>query len=143
MKATLTILILCFLSCKCISALQDGDISTNSSLTKYLLWTRLNPVQEQELIFDDYFSVQNSDFDNEKLTKIVVHGYTGFGTMGWVTNMRNAILQKGKYCFLPQSNLVISRNLSKECAPIYCCMSASAYSRSKSKQSIKTEPPSS
>ena len=99
MKATLTILILYFLSCPSISALQDGDISTNVSLTKYLLWTRLNPVQEQELTFEDFESVQNSNFDYLKPTKVVVHGYTGFGTMEWVTDMRNAILQKGKKTF--------------------------------------------
>ena len=77
----------------------DNGISTNVSLTKYLLWTRSNPDQEQELIFNDLFSVRNSSFDPTKLTKIVVHGYTGFGTMGWVENVKNAFLLKGNQFF--------------------------------------------
>ena len=78
---------------------DDNGISTNVSLTKYLLWTRSNPDQEQELIFDDLLSVRNSSFDPTKLTKIVVHGYTGFGTMGWVENVKNAFLLKGNQFF--------------------------------------------
>ena len=78
---------------------DDNGISTNSSLTKYLLWTRSNPDQEQELIFDDLLSVRNSSLDPAKLTKIVVHGYTGFGTMGWVENVKNAFLLKGNQFF--------------------------------------------
>ena len=78
---------------------DDNGISTNASLTKYLLWTRSNPDQEQELIFNDLFSVRNSSFDPTKLTKIVVHGYTGFGTMGWVENVKNAFLLKGNQFF--------------------------------------------
>ena len=78
---------------------DDNGISTNASLTKYLLWTRSNPDQEQELIFDNLISVRNSSFDPTKLTKIVVHGYTGFGTMGWVENVKNAFLLKGNQIF--------------------------------------------
>ena len=91
-------LVVALWQCHLICALQDEEgISTNASLTRYLLWSRQNPEQEQELIFNDLMSVHNSTFDPKKLTKIVVHGYTGFGTMGWVTNVKNAFLLKGNF----------------------------------------------
>ena len=70
-------------------------ISTNVSLTKFYLWTRDNPDFEQELIFDDLESVQNSNFHSEWPTKVLVHGYTGNGKQSWVLQTRDNYLSQG------------------------------------------------
>lgn len=72
-------------------------ISTDETLTKFLLYTRENPGNndEQELVFANYSSIQDSNFDAGRKTKVLVHGYTGFGRMGWVMGVKNKYLQKG------------------------------------------------
>lgn len=77
-----------------IFASQDV-ISTNETLTKYYLWTRDNPSTHQELTFADVDSLLNSNFDSGRKTKVLVHGYTGFGTQGWVLRMKGKFLEKG------------------------------------------------
>ena len=105
-KMNFALVIILIFQWSSIFAFKDDEngISTNASLTKYLIWTRSNPDQEQELIFDDLLSVRNSTFDATKLTKVVVHGYTGFGTMGWVNNVKNAFLLKGNQFWRENSN---------------------------------------
>ena len=74
---------------------KDDTISTNVSLSRFLLWTRQNPTSTQELIFEDLPSIINSNFDAALKTKVLVHGYTGGGTQSWVTRMRDSFLLKG------------------------------------------------
>ena len=74
---------------------DDDAISTNVSLTRYLLWTRENPSISQEIFFEDLDSVSNSNFDGQKPTKILAHGYTGNGKQSWVIKVRDNFLEKG------------------------------------------------
>ena len=71
------------------------SISTDETLTRFYLWTKDNPSNEQELLFDDLASIEMSHFNAKRQTKVLVHGYTGNGKQGWVTTMRNHFLQKG------------------------------------------------
>ncbi len=56
-------------------ALLAGDLrqpSTNVSDIKFLLWTRGNPLYEEDLIFGDEDSITNSFYDPSKPTKVYV-----------------------------------------------------------------------
>ena len=72
-------------------------ISTNVSLTRFYLWTRDNPEVEQELLFDNLDSIQNSNFRSEWPTKVLVHGYTGNGKQSWVLQTRDNYLSISKF----------------------------------------------
>ncbi len=77
---------------------EPPKISTNISETRFYLWTRSNPGIDdyQELFFDDADSISKSFFNPLRKTKVLAHGYTGFGTMGWVERVMSAYLQVGK-----------------------------------------------
>lgn len=79
-----------------IPVFVSADISTNASLTRYYLWTRENPSSSQEVLFGNIESFQNSNFNVERKTKVLVHGYTGNGRQSWVINVKNRFLEKGK-----------------------------------------------
>ena len=74
---------------------QQGEISTDVTLTRYYLWTRQNQNIEQELIFGNLSNIQESNFDGSKKTKVFVHGYTGNGKQGWIINGKDLHLGKG------------------------------------------------
>eukprot|EP00095_Tigriopus_kingsejongensis_P006236 maker-scaffold301_size216225-snap-gene-1.24 protein:Tk06236 transcript:maker-scaffold301_size216225-snap-gene-1.24-mRNA-1 annotation:"lipase" len=61
----------------------------------FLLWTRENPLYEQELVLDDISSIQSSHFDPSRPTKVLVHGFTDNGRVRWVKLVRDAFLQTG------------------------------------------------
>jgi len=73
---------------------QQGEISTDVTLTRYYLWTRQNQNIEQELIFGNLSNIQESNFDGSKKTKVFVHGYTGNGKQGWIINGKDLHLGK-------------------------------------------------
>ena len=78
------------------SSLKSQDvISTNVTLTKFYLWTRQNPSEEQELIWGDLPSILNSNFESSKPTKVLVHGCTGNGKQQWVLDTRDNYLSIG------------------------------------------------
>jgi hypothetical protein len=74
-------------------------ISTDVTLTRYLLWTRDNAGnnEDQVLLFNNLTSIQESNFVGPKPTKIIVHGYSDHGKTGWVTRVKDAYLKKGMY----------------------------------------------
>ena len=74
---------------------QDG-ISTDETLTKYWLWSKENPQTRQELIFDNFESVDSSNFNASKPTKVLVHGFGDDGTTSWVIRNKNEFLDHGK-----------------------------------------------
>ena len=74
---------------------HDNGISTDETLTRYLLWSKANPDTEQELLFESYESVNSSNFDTSKPTKVLVHGYTDGGKTSWVIGTKNQFLIKG------------------------------------------------
>ena len=78
---------------------QQGEISTDVTLTRYYLWTRQNQNIEQELIFGNLSNIQESNFDGSKKTKVFVHGYTGNGKQGWIINGKDLHLGKGMQVF--------------------------------------------
>ena len=85
-----------FVSLICVSLQQDiPDISTDETLTRWYLWTRQNPTENQEIFYDNLTSIQQSNFDSSKKTIVLVHGYNGNGKQGWAISMKNAYLQKG------------------------------------------------
>ena len=77
------------------SFVKADSISTDETLTRFYLWTRENPTSEQELLFDDLSSIQQSNFDAKRKIKVLVHGYCDGGKTGWVINTRNQFLEKG------------------------------------------------
>ena len=88
--------ILVFVSLISVSIQQDiPDISTDETLTRWYLWTRQNQNNNQELFYDNLTSIQQSNFDASKKTKILVHGYGDSGKTGWVIRMKNTFLEKG------------------------------------------------
>ncbi len=60
----------------------------------FLLWTRENPVHAEKLNLSDL--MHSTHFKNDLTTRILIHGYEDTGTTGWVLNVRNTYLQKGK-----------------------------------------------
>jgi hypothetical protein len=69
------------------------------TLTRYLLWTRDNAGtnEDQILLFNNLTSIQESNFEGHKSTKIIVHGFADSGKTGWVTRVKDAYLEKGIY----------------------------------------------
>ena len=80
-------------------SIQQGEISTDVTLTRYYLWTRQNQNSDQELLFGNLTSIEDSFFDGSKKTKVLVHGYCDNGKTGWVLRMKDAYLGKGMYLF--------------------------------------------
>ena len=66
----------------------------------FLLWTKHNPFAETILKYDDSLpeSLSHSHFDENLPTKILVHGYDGYGTQEWVINVKDAYLMTGNKC---------------------------------------------
>ena len=88
--------LLVFVSLISASIQQDiPDISTDETLTRWYLWTRQNPNNDQELFYNNLTSIQQSNFDASKKTKILVHGFGDSGKTGWVIRMKNKFLEKG------------------------------------------------
>ena len=71
---------------------------------RYYLWTRQNQNVNQELIFGNLTSIEESNFDASKKTKVLVHGYTDNGKTGWVLRMKDTYLEKGKLQTYVQSS---------------------------------------
>ena len=64
----------------------------------FLLWTRKNPFSETILKYDNSLplSLDDSNFDEDLPTKVIVHGFDGSGTQEWVINVKDAYLMTGK-----------------------------------------------
>lgn len=79
--------------------------TTKKDVTKdvsFYLWTRDNPVDKTTLKLDETIlpSLAHSQFNPNNPIKILVHGYTGFGDMGWIQQTRDEFLKKGKPVFI-------------------------------------------
>jgi hypothetical protein len=48
------------------------------------------------LFFGDVASIESSNFDSVRRTKVLVHGYTDNGRTGWIKEMTEAYLAVGK-----------------------------------------------
>jgi len=62
--------------------------------TTFILHTRKNPINEQIISADDPVSVQSSNFDASKDTKVIVHGLIGHGRKQWIKDMYPEFLKR-------------------------------------------------
>ena len=62
----------------------------------FLLWTRQNPDVADKLVLNNLTALQQSHFQKDLPTRILIHGYGDTGTTGWVKNVRDAYFIKGK-----------------------------------------------
>ncbi|XP_077987390.1 pancreatic lipase-related protein 2-like [Glandiceps talaboti] len=60
--------------------------------TGFWLYTEHNMVNYQVIDRNDPASLENSNFDKNKDTKFLIHGWTSSGTTGWVNTMRDEFL---------------------------------------------------
>ncbi|XP_046669748.1 pancreatic triacylglycerol lipase-like [Homalodisca vitripennis] len=68
----------CFARAKNSNPLKKTPQSPDDLDTKFWLFTRLNPVEPEELVYGDKRqSIVNSNFNSSKPTKIVAHGFKG------------------------------------------------------------------
>ena len=89
-----------FFICLLVNLVKCQDeISTDETLTRYLLWTKANPSSKQELVFESIESVNSSNFNASKPTKVLVHGFADGGTTGWVIGSKREFLKKGSKIF--------------------------------------------
>ena len=78
---------------------DESRTDTNVSTIRFYLWTRDNSGDDD---FDELFvgdggeSILGSRYDGGRRTKVLVHGYGDNGRTGWVRNMKDAYLAKGK-----------------------------------------------
>ena len=63
----------------------------------FFLWTRLNNVNEDILVYGDSQSVINSHFFFGRPTKVQVHGFVGNGREQRMLDMKDAFLTQGDY----------------------------------------------
>lgn len=81
---------------------------------EFLLWTRENPTVAEKLQVGNVTSVTVSHFSSDLPTKILIHGFGDTGTTGWVRNVRDSYLSKGKINLNASSvnfaNLVIAES---------------------------------
>ncbi|XP_060604009.1 inactive pancreatic lipase-related protein 1-like isoform X2 [Ruditapes philippinarum] len=62
------------------------------------LWTRQNPVEAQELKYQDIASIQDSNFDASRQTKVLIHGFmSSKDTSPVIANLSVAFLKQGDY----------------------------------------------
>jgi len=74
-------------------------LSPETLRTRFLLNTRENsaPSSEDELKYEEEFSIKRSHFSAQRKTKIIVHGFTDFGGDLWLVNMMKAFLIKDDF----------------------------------------------
>ncbi|XP_045158618.1 inactive pancreatic lipase-related protein 1-like [Mercenaria mercenaria] len=67
--------------------------------TRFLLYTRANPTMSQEQLIDPHSdtSIEGSNFDGTKPTKIIVHGFTHNAHRNWILNMTKELLTAGDF----------------------------------------------
>ena len=68
--------------------------SRDVRLVSFLFFSRENPKVAQKLTFDDIVSIEKSDFDVNRKTKLVVHGYNDGPDTAWIANMKRAYLKR-------------------------------------------------
>ncbi|XP_036592442.1 pancreatic triacylglycerol lipase-like [Trichosurus vulpecula] len=55
--------------------------------TRFLLYTNENPNNYQEILPDNVAAVKNSNFNTNRITHFIVHGFLDEGEEDWLTNM--------------------------------------------------------
>ena len=60
-------------------------------IIKYHFSSRTN--RDQIYLSNQLFSPQSYDFDPRKRTTVVVHGFMGSGTIKWVNDLRDSLLE--------------------------------------------------
>ncbi|KAL6958655.1 triacylglycerol lipase [Sarracenia purpurea var. burkii] len=61
--------------------------------TRFILYTRKNPNLGQMLKIQSERSIQKSNFDSKKLTKMIIHGFIDTPLASWVKEMRREFLK--------------------------------------------------
>jgi len=75
--------------------IYDVDPAYVLENTRFLLWTRQNPTEFQELKIGDVSKLTESGFNNDVPTKIFAHGFTDNGhSLKFVMNMRDEYLER-------------------------------------------------
>ena len=89
--------------CKVIEIRLDHPVESTANVedqVDFLLWTRQNPDVADKLVLNNLTALQQSHFQKDLPTRILIHGYGDTGTTGWVKNVRDAYFIKGKCCLL-------------------------------------------
>lgn len=73
--------------------------------TTFTLYTRKNPVNGMIIILNNLTSLDDSNFDDKQLVKIVIHGFGSTGKNPWVLQMAEALLFAVSY-HLPTSFII-------------------------------------
>lgn len=63
--------------------------------TQFILYTESSPTVGQTLVASDPQSIFNSDFDPNRPTKFIIHGFIDSSRMKWVSEMRDELLHRG------------------------------------------------
>ncbi|KAK3612366.1 hypothetical protein CHS0354_011086 [Potamilus streckersoni] len=89
----------CFIKTSYVLGTYLFPASPDKLDTKFRLFTRqnLNDTMFQMLSAYDVTSIQNSSFDPDKQTKMVVHGYRNNGLSNWMKIMKNELLKAGEF----------------------------------------------
>ncbi|XP_036592016.1 pancreatic triacylglycerol lipase-like [Trichosurus vulpecula] len=61
--------------------------------TRFLLYTNENPNNYQEILPDNVAAVKNSNFNTNRITRFIVHGFLDEGEEDWLTNMCANLLE--------------------------------------------------
>uniref|UniRef100_A0A2H8TP27 Pancreatic triacylglycerol lipase n=1 Tax=Melanaphis sacchari TaxID=742174 RepID=A0A2H8TP27_9HEMI len=61
--------------------------------TRFILYTRKNPLQGQMLKVQSEKTIQKSNFDPKKPTKFIIHGFIDTPLSNWVKEMRRELLK--------------------------------------------------
>ncbi|XP_018335884.1 pancreatic triacylglycerol lipase [Agrilus planipennis] len=61
--------------------------------TRFILFTRNNPNQGQELRASDDDTIQKSNFEAQKKTKFIIHGFIDTSLSNWVGEMKDELLK--------------------------------------------------
>lgn len=88
MKKLSTILVLCLIGISQASPIAEKLVQINDNSiqepepffdalrdVRFLLFTRSNPTNGQQLVFGDFNSIRNSNFNANLPTRVIIHGF--------------------------------------------------------------------
>lgn len=80
------------------NSLGELPDSPDKVQVRTFLWTRQNPVEAQELTYQNIASIEDSNFDGSRPTKVLIHGFmSSKDTSPIVANLSVAFLKQGDY----------------------------------------------
>ncbi|XP_036591702.1 pancreatic triacylglycerol lipase-like [Trichosurus vulpecula] len=61
--------------------------------TRFLLYTNENPNNYQQILPDNVAAVKDSNFNTNRITRFIVHGFLDEGEEDWLTNMCSTLIE--------------------------------------------------